>query len=1307
MKRARFLYFLVISAISFFFAFIPSTAQSPATQVTPVSPEERAKVEQAIYQAVNLREADHLSTLIYQTTVMDLNFSSDGQWARTWLISTDPSTGETAPIEPGLAVVHKVKDIWTVFLQADTSWLGAIQASPESLFQVDEKSMWAEMYQQIQINLPSAPLTGYRLPWKAGETRSLSQSVLHDKYDSSHKAHYAFDFYTHGTMWDIYAAKSGTVYLAKDDIPTCYSDHCDGQGSGNYIVIKDTTTTPTSYALYLHLAQNSIPPDLKIIGARVKRGQFIAVADNTGASYGNHLHFMVHTSDQSWWGQSVDITFEDVFINGGRPRVQNQFYDDEPYCLHGGGFNDVCDDFQTDYVSLNTPCEIPDNTPPDGGLTIPITTGASITSTLSLSGWGEDNQCGLAAGQFIANYDGTWQNIGPAFPTSPFNYDWNLCDIPDGPIEVGLRLTDQAVNSTIVGARSLSKDYTCPAPPPPACVPSADEVTLFDGTDYTGTCLSFSPGNYTSLGALDGQTSAIMVGSNVQATLFLNQDYTGRGETFFTNDNILTDNLIGSNTTGSLRVYGRSQLPLTPILKSPLAGSEISLDDTVTFFWENGGFTTDYQVLLTYNVTDAITSTWQSEPYLNIDGLPAGDYVWQVRGRNPVAGASAWSSPFTFSIIDTGTIPIPTVPVPYTDTMEITPTNWSATGFWRLVNNAALAHSGTYSWWYQESDGDYANGQPNSGDLTSPNFSISTVEHYYLQYYYRYTTETQGKDWDQRWVQISINGGPFRQFLSIGQRQQLSDDPFADELSDPYLSSQVLDLGDLNPGQTVRVRFHFDTLDAYKNEYQGWAIDDVSIRTKPPDVPGDPNEPNDTPQQATPITIGNIVNGYIRPQGDFDYFTFNASAGERIVADIDAQSIGSSLDPYLFLIDSDGKSVLAQNDDEVYAQNRDSFIAFYAPHNGTYYIKLRAWNNPGVGGSQYFYNLHFYIDNADPVLSFNNPANANGFLGSQDVALTAFASDSQSGISQVDFYIHENDWINLNWELLGSDTNGADGWSAPLNRPDQSGIALYVKAIDRSRNVAGQGYWNLSIDRTPPQTNLLPLTANQTSTAFQLEWTGNDNLAGIDYYELQWAVDGATWINYPLIFTGYTKSTWIIGSPGHSYAFRMHGIDRAGNVEAFPPTAETSTTIPANVCAVPDIWEVDNSPVSASEISNDQVQVHNFCNPETTDGLGDTDWITITVEAGRYLIQALPISENTAAAISIYTGNGISLTLRTEMTQTIWGKPTFIDWIATNSDVLYIRVQHSDRRVAGSSVIYELYVSKNYPVFMPVISRWP
>jgi murein DD-endopeptidase MepM/ murein hydrolase activator NlpD len=57
-------------------------------------------------------------------------------------------------------------------------------------------------------------------------------------------------------------------------------------------------------------------------GAQVLQGQFIGNVDDTGYSTGHHLHYHVYTTPTStYWGPSVDISFDDVDINGGRPRT--------------------------------------------------------------------------------------------------------------------------------------------------------------------------------------------------------------------------------------------------------------------------------------------------------------------------------------------------------------------------------------------------------------------------------------------------------------------------------------------------------------------------------------------------------------------------------------------------------------------------------------------------------------------------------------------------------------------------------------------------------------------------------------------------------------------------------------------------------------------------------------------------------------------------------------------------------------------------------------------------------------------------
>jgi len=78
-----------------------------------------------------------------------------------------------------------------------------------------------------------------------------------------------------------------------------------------------------------------------------------------------------------------------------------------------------------------------------------------------------------------------------------------------------------------------------------------------------------------------------------------------------------------------------------------------------------------------------------------------------------------------------------------------------------------------------------------------------------------YETET-GTVFDQRWVQISVDGGPFQDLA------QLSGDP---------MQAWVEHSFDLSPyvGSQVRIRFDFDTVDDLGNQFRGWYIDDVAV----------------------------------------------------------------------------------------------------------------------------------------------------------------------------------------------------------------------------------------------------------------------------------------------------------------------------------------------------------------------------------------------------------------------------------------------------------------------------------------------
>jgi len=77
----------------------------------------------------------------------------------------------------------------------------------------------------------------------------------------------------------------------------------------------------------------------------------------------------------------------------------------------------------------------------------------------------------------------------------------------------------------------------------------------------------------------------------------------------------------------------------------------------------------------------------------------------------------------------------------------------------------------------------------------------------------------------------------------------------------------------------------------------------------------DAYEPNNTPASAYVIYCGNVISATIDPAGDVDYYRFTGAAAYTMIADIDARVNGSPVDSVLTLFDSDGTTVLAENDD--------------------------------------------------------------------------------------------------------------------------------------------------------------------------------------------------------------------------------------------------------------------------------------------------------------------------------------------------------------------------------------------------------
>ena len=1312
MKRNIIFMGVVVILVSLLSIVIPTalssalTAEPPPTSVNGQATADQVK--QAILEAVATNERYTQGALVTNLQVAEVQLSQDQVWATAWVVYYDPQIEALLPTEPALAVARWDGARWRVALPTESGWQEAINSVPEDLLTKEEKDMWSAMNQGTEEAYPTQ--SGYFLPWQGGQTGYLSRSVGHDADYTT--AHFAFDFFMPGTTicppagspqgttglnFNILAARAGTVWGWDDSVANC--DH----SAVNFIVLQNLDD-PTLFQLYMHLSQDSIPPALKMVGAPVARGQFIAVADNTGASTGSHLHFQIERqpywpSANPYWAIALDFTFDDVDINGGRPRVNPP---DEPYCKT----TDVCDVFRQTYVSGNY--YMGDSTPPTGDLS-GVSTGVVVAApTITLSGYGWDGQTGLDYGQLVAFFDGSWHNLGPHF-NPDFTYTWDFCDprapVPDGAISVALRLYDIAGNpAPLVGLRHFTKNYSCPIPPP-SCIPGASQVTLFEDSDFHGGCVLFSVGDYPNANALNpignNDVESMLVGGNVIATLFSDENFTGHSVAVAQDISYMQYSLVSADTLSSMRISARSGLPLAPSLVSPVNGTSLREGDVIPMSWQNGGGALDYRVEVYLNSNLIVSSPWQVDPFTYIDSFAQGAYTWRVQGRN-TAGESPWSQSFNFTVASPVAAP-PMVTAPYSDTMESTESSWTSNGEWTYMDNSTMAHSGTHSWWYQNNYGDYDNGQPNHGFLTSPPISITGIG-YYLRFYYRYQTETRGTTWDQRWIQISVDGDPFTNFL------QLHDDPQIPETS-TWMRSPVIDLSTY-AGHVIRLRFQFATMDASLNNFEGWGIDDFSITTNPPPDCSQARQ-DDTPADATLITY-NPTSAYpdeICPGGDFDYYKFNGAWGDRVVADIDAMSNGSLLDSYLYLLDSDGVTVLAENDDEVYAERRDSLIGYTLPHDGVYYLKVRAWKHPLVGGDAYFYTLRFYEDHQDPIASITWPL-GDSYLPDSAMTVMVNVSDVYNGVNRVEFYWHPMDWRSGLWEYLETDWDGTDGWTASFDPGGESegvGAAFYVHAYDMAGNWVGAGAWNLGIDKIPPITGLQPLSPSQPSNAFMLAWTGTDNLSGIDFVEVQEKLNNGSWTTYPPIDGAYSNY-WVVGEPGNTYAYRMHGVDRSGNAEAYPTSAETSTSLPEAdfLCSQPDTYDSsgnDNSPANANPIiPGGASQTHNYCNPLGQDYQNDEDWVMFTAQYGKhYLIQSLPNSMATATVISLYAQDGTTLLAETRPNS--FGDSTMLVWTSDRDGLVYIQLSHMDGRVIGNEVTYRVIVLEGYQTFLPLANR--
>ncbi len=638
--------------------------------------------------------------------------------------------------------------------------------------------------------------------------------------------------------------------------------------------------------------------------------------------------------------------------------------------------------------------------------------------------------------------------------------------------------------------------------------------------------------------------------------------------------------------------------------------------------------------------------------------------------------------------------------MPYFEGFESGSVGWSSTGLWRRAGSPDPTKNSPWAWGYNNGT-NYADARAAGGSLTSPLINVPGTGAV-LKFRYYSLTEDSFAYWDQRRVQISANGGPFQDVL------QLWDDPIGEWQSSPLIS--------LAPyaGKTIRVRFYFHSIDPYNNGFTGWWIDDVSIAANSASPACTELTPNDTPALATSIEFNQAVSGFICPAGDLDYYKFTASAGTTVTVDIAARLDWLGPGSLPDLLDGDGKSILAENDDIQYGVLQDPHIGYTIRRTGTYYLKVKAYNHLGVGGVEYPYQLNLKNRGKTALaLAVVSPVSrwVKAGIINWEVSTAGF-----NGITRVDFYWHSPEWRGGTWDLLSSDTNESDGWKANVDPSLRviEGSALLARAYDPAGQVATALVWNLRVDSALPTSALKALPAVTQSTAVTLTWTSADAASGIHHYNLQVQEGGGAWVELVKALPASSTQAFFKGTPGRTYGFRMRAVDQAGNEEAFPTAAEVSTTLTTS--CTPDGNDAtapgDNLPAGAVPLAFKSSQTHNFCalgqgGQQPAAVYGDEDWYRISVKAGdRLQVTASPISGGAAASVAILDATGAQTLAQGDSYGL--GRPAIVVFTFPAAGEYLVRVRPLDAGLWGTEARYTIVLDLpdvNPHLYFPSITR--
>lgn len=178
----------------------------------------------------------------------------------------------------------------------------------------------------------------------------------------------------------------------------------------------------------------------------------------------------------------------------------------------------------------------------------------------------------------------------------------------------------------------------------------------------------------------------------------------------------------------------------------------------------------------------------------------------------------------------------------------------------------------------------------------------------------------------------------------------------------------------------------------------------VSITACTPDA----LEDNDSIAAAQPLEPGNASTGHTScPAGDEDWVQFVAQAGQSY--SIETSNLGTSSDTLLTLYDTDGSTVLDENDDHGYGLA--SHITWKAPQAGTYYIRAKQSDDSVIGNDTRFdLTIATTMCTLDQYEADNGPAEASTLTAGTPSSNHTFCANPNNTT------VADQDWLSFTTE---------------------------------------------------------------------------------------------------------------------------------------------------------------------------------------------------------------------------------------------------------------------------------------------------